>query len=378
MVSATDILVVGGYGVVGRRIATHLAPRFPARVLVAGRDEVRALALCRQLGEGTRPRRVDVNDPASIEAALEGVGTVVTCVAQHERHLLRASIDRGLAYTDIAPGLAFWQGAENLNADARRTGARVLLGAGLSPGISNMMAQRLVKTLGQVERIETAILLSLGDEYGPDSLSYILEEVAKAWQVVEDGRPREALPFTEGKRVQFPAPLGSRMAYLFPWSDVAYYPKTLGAKTALGRFALDPSWVARLFSALLRTRARSGFGSSGLILKNRGLIEMLQRLYAARERFALVVTAQSGGSIMKATLAGRHQAAATAAGASELTRALAAGEITEAGVWLPEQILSHESFFRELSLLGYTPTLEECASERRPFSHSAPVREARP
>lgn len=30
MPSSTDILVVGGYGVVGRRIATQLAPRFLA------------------------------------------------------------------------------------------------------------------------------------------------------------------------------------------------------------------------------------------------------------------------------------------------------------------------------------------------------------
>jgi len=173
MSNSTEILVVGGYGVVGRRIAAHLAGWFPGSVIIAGRDEQRAAATCRELGHGSRPRRIDVNDPTSIGPALENVGTVMSCVSQQELHLLRMSIARGAAYTDIAPRLAFWQGAEELNAEARKTGARILLGAGLSPGISNMMARKIGATLGRVERVETAILLSLGDKYGADSLNHV-------------------------------------------------------------------------------------------------------------------------------------------------------------------------------------------------------------
>lgn len=123
MPSPTDILVAGGYGVVGRRISAQLAPRFPGRVVIAGRDQRRAEALCHALGHGARARRIDVDDLASLAQALDGVGTVITCVAQRELHLLRASIARGLAYTDIAPRLAFWQGAEQMATDARRTGS---------------------------------------------------------------------------------------------------------------------------------------------------------------------------------------------------------------------------------------------------------------
>jgi NAD(P)-dependent dehydrogenase (short-subunit alcohol dehydrogenase family) len=37
-----DILIVGGYGVVGRRIAAELGPDYPGRVIVAGRSRARA------------------------------------------------------------------------------------------------------------------------------------------------------------------------------------------------------------------------------------------------------------------------------------------------------------------------------------------------
>jgi saccharopine dehydrogenase-like NADP-dependent oxidoreductase len=361
MASALDILVVGGYGVVGRRIAAHLAPHFPGRLLIAGRDEQRAAALCRELGHGSRPRRIDVNDPASVRPALDGVGTVMTCVAQRELHLLAMAIARGLAYTDIAPRLAFWQGAEQMDAEARRTGARILLGAGLSPGISNMMARQLARALGRVERIETAILLSLGDEYGPDSLVHVLEAVTRPARVFEDGRHREVLPFSEGKCVGFPNPLGPRTAYLFPWSDVVYYPKTLGAQTAVGRFALDPPWAGRVASLLVRAGAGSWLQRPGFFQGHRRAVERLKHLYAGHDRFALVVTAEGAGRVLRMSLVGRHQADVTAVGAGELARALAAEELTEPGVWLPEEVVSHERFFEELAVLGWKPTVDEAS-----------------
>lgn len=355
---AGDILVVGGYGVVGRRIAARLALAFPDRVVIAGRDEARAASLCRELGHGTHARRIDVDDAASVATALDGVGTVMTCVAQRELHLLRTSIARGVAYTDIAPRLAFWQGAEEMSAEARRTGARILLGAGLSPGISNMMAARLAKTIGCVDRIETAILLSLGDEYGPDSLQHVLESVTQPFSILQDGRDRDAAPFSDGKRVVFPEPLGPRTAYLFPWSDVVYYPKTLGARSSIGRFALEPRWTAGLAALLVRAGARQWLKRPGVLRGNRRAIDRLKRGYAGSDRFALVVTIESKGRTLRMSLAGRHQADATAAGAAEFARALANGEVAQAGVWLPEEVISHERFFDALASSGWTPTLE--------------------
>lgn len=95
MSDGTDILLVGGYGVLGRRISAHLAPCFPGRVIIAGRDQWRAAAFCRDLGHGARSRRVDVDVLATIAPALDGVGMVMACVAQWELHLPRAAIAGG-------------------------------------------------------------------------------------------------------------------------------------------------------------------------------------------------------------------------------------------------------------------------------------------
>ena len=357
MHNPSGILIAGGYGVVGRRIAALLASRFPERVLIAGRDERQAESLCRELGHGTRARRIDVEDAASIALALLGVGTVMSCVAQREPHLLRASIARGIAYTDVAPRHAFWRGAEEMAVEALRTGARIVLGAGLSPGISNMMAAKLAKAVGRVDRIETAILLSLGDEYGPDSLQHVLDAVTEPFTLLEEGHEHEAVPFSRAQRIDFPKPLGSRSAYLFPWSDVVYYPRTLGARTSVGRFALDPAWVSGLAALLVRAGARRWLKRVGFFRGNGGAIDYLKRVYASHDRFALVVTVEGGDRVMKMSLAGRHQADATAAGAVLVAGALAGGDVEQPGVWLPEQVISHDRFFESLASLGWIPTI---------------------
>lgn len=59
------------------------------------------------------------------------------------------------------------------------------------------------------------------------------------------------------------------------------------------------------------------------------------------------------------SLAARHQADATAAGAAELARALAAGEVDRPGIWLPEEVISHERFFGALATRGWQTAVDE-------------------
>jgi saccharopine dehydrogenase (NAD+, L-lysine forming) len=342
---------------VGRRIAARLIASFPGRVVIAGRDEQRAAAFCRELGGGARPRRIDADDATTLEAGLDGIRTVVTCVTQADRHILRAAIDRGLAYTDIAADRQLWQDALELRARAEQTGARVLLGAGLTPGISNVMAGWLHDTLGQLDRIETAILLGLGDEFGSDSLAYMLGAMARRYAQYEDGRPRQRAAFSEGQRTHFPPPIGPRTAYLFPWPEVACYPATLGVATAVGRVALDPPWAGHLVSAF-GTGVRKRIGRASVHRRGTGMIDRLHPLFAGHDRFALVVTGTSRGRVLRACLSGQHQAEATAVAAAEFARVLTTGEVLEPGVWLPEQAVSPDAFFNTIASSGYPPVLE--------------------
>jgi saccharopine dehydrogenase (NAD+, L-lysine-forming) len=356
----TDILITGGYGTVGRCVAADLAPDYPDRVVVAGRSAEKAARLAAGLGHGVRSRHIDVGDPDSVEAALGGVGVVMSCIDQPEPHLLRAVVGRGLAYTDIAPHLMTRRPTEAMEAEAARRGARIVLGTGLAPGISSLLARLGADRVGTVESVKVGVLLSVGDAYGPASRSYLLEEIALPYAVCIDGREVPTRSFGGYARIDFPPPLGRRMAYLFPFSDQVFFPQTLGARTALSRLALEPSWLGALLAVLVRLRVTSMLGRrSGAEDRVLRLNAWLRRRYAGRDRYGVAVEVEGARGRVRASLVGRGQATATAIGAAAVVRALAEGEVEQAGIWLAEEVVAPESFFGHLAARGLVPTVEE-------------------
>jgi saccharopine dehydrogenase (NAD+, L-lysine-forming) len=347
-----EILIVGGYGVVGRRIAAELAPDYPDRVVVAGRNLARAAAVAATIGYGARGRRIDIALPSAIAAALEGVSVVVSCIDQPGRTLLWAAVERGLRYTDIAPHLTeLGRGAayEKVDAASRASGARVVLGTGIVPGISNVMVRALADELDGADEIETALLLSASDVTGPASFDYFLQELSMSFEMRIDGEDRRARAFTAPRLVEFPPPTGEQLSYLFPFSDQVLYPRTMGARTARTRLAIEPAWLARLLAVLVWT------GASRLLA-----IKWVRHAIARRrrdrpsskdDRFALRVDVRRGTRSRSATLLGRAQADAAAAGAAAVARLLIEGGVGP-GVWMPEQVVQPGPFLSHLAILG--------------------------
>ncbi|HLG58726.1 MAG TPA: hypothetical protein VI485_25500 [Vicinamibacterales bacterium] len=360
--SEQGILIVGGYGVVGQRIAVALAPDYP--VIVAGRHLEQAKATAAAIGHGVRSRLIDVTVEASIAAALEGVATVVSCIDQPRRGLLHAAIERGLRYTDITPHLVeLGSGAayEEIGAAARASGARVVLGTGIVPGISNVIVRAVADTLGGADVIETSLLLSASDVSGPASFDYFVKELTMPFAVHVDGADRPAHGFSDPRVIEFPSPFGPRSAYLFPFSDQVLYPRTMGAQTALTRLAIEPARLGRLLAASVR------LGAVRLVARER-VRNVLAKRRSARAlnegaaRFALRVDVIHDRRSAHATLVGGPQADAAAAGANATVRSLMEGEVFEPGVWMPEQVINPPRFFSRLAEHGLTvelPTIND-------------------
>jgi short subunit dehydrogenase-like uncharacterized protein len=346
-----DILVIGGYGEVGGRLAALLDEAYPGRVIRAGRNPSRA---------ARKPARfVDVDKPESIDEALEGVGVVAACVLPREPHLLKAVVRRGLAYTSIAPLVLPWHEVQALHDEARETGARVILASGIEPGISSMLVRSAIQVLGGAHTIESALLLSIGDAFGADSMAFILREMVQPYQVKIDGRERTIHAFEHPRRVQFPPPIGTRTAYTMAFTDQRYYPMTLGARTAMARIALDPPWLGPVIAGLLKLGGRAWLARRAGRGALYGAAERLQQRYRGRDSFALVVEVRRGDRAIRASLLGRTQARAAALGAFATVCALADREQEKPGVWLAEQALDPARFLERLARHGLVPMFED-------------------
>ncbi len=292
MLKDSDILITGGYGTVGRRVAADLAPDYPDRVVVAGRSAEKAARLAAELGHGVRGRRIDVGDPDSVEAALDGVGVVMSCIDQPEPHLLRSAIGRGLAYTDIAPHLMTRRPTEAMKAEAAQRGARIVLGSGLAPGISSLLARLAADRLGAVEGVEVGVFLSVGDIYGPASRTSLMEEIALPYAVYIEGREMPTRPFGGYARVNFSAPSREADGLPVPVLRPGLLPQdprcSYGALSLSARAGLARSSVGGARAAKGDCDARASGG-------RRGTSPAPQRVAATPVRGARLVRSCRGG-----------------------------------------------------------------------------------
>jgi hypothetical protein len=115
--------------------------------------------------------------------------------------------------------------------------------------------------------------------------------------------------------------------------------------------ALDHGWLARLLALLV------GTGAARVVAH----VRVHRALAWARVRrartpgqgmFGLRVDVTQGARSRSATLVGRGQAAATAAGAAALAGSLADGEVAESGAWMPGQVIAPPRFFARLAQRG--------------------------
>jgi saccharopine dehydrogenase-like NADP-dependent oxidoreductase len=167
-----------------------------------------------------------------------------------------------------------------------------------------------------------------------------------------DGADRSAKPFSEPRPVEFPAPAGVRPAYLFPFSDQVLYPRTMGARTAVTRLALEPTSVARGLAIAVRLGAVRLAGWQAL--RHALTRPRKGRSSQASPTFALRVDVTHQGQSSHAWLQGSAQADAAAAGAAAVMRSLLDGEVAEPGAWMPEQVIDPVRFFARLAARGLT------------------------
>ena len=212
------------------------------------------------------------------------------------------------------------------------------------------MVRALADQLGGADEIETDLLLNATDISGIASFEYFLQELSMPFKVWMNGKDYPAQPFTKPRIVQFPSPIGERKCYLFPFSDQVLYPRTLGVRTAVTRLAIEPAWIARILNVLARTGASRLLAHAGI----RSTIAQTRRDGPSSEGapFAIRVELRLHGRRGLATLLGRTQADAAAAGAAEIIRVLLDAVTVQPGVWMPEQVIEPVTFFERLERRG--------------------------
>ncbi|MFT4089256.1 MAG: saccharopine dehydrogenase NADP-binding domain-containing protein [Asticcacaulis sp.] len=173
------VLILGGYGNFGKRIAAGLRAR-GVPVVIAGRDAAKARACAENLGAGyavldiatgleaaladLRPRVV-IHTAGPFQGADYGVAEVC----------LRA----GVHYVDLSDGRDFVTGFTRLDAEAKVAGVTAISGASSVPCLSSAVIEAAKGDFVRLDRLDFGICPGQGAERGLATTAGILSYVGK-------------------------------------------------------------------------------------------------------------------------------------------------------------------------------------------------------
>lgn len=241
------ILIVGGYGVFGARLARRLLADGEVRVLVAGRSLRRAQAFCSELGGG-EPMAFDRDrDPV---AALRQLApfVVVDAAGPFQNYgadpyrLARAALEAACHYLDLSDDADFTGGITALDAQARAVTRVAISGASSVPGISAAAVRELAQGLRSIELIDTVILPGNRAPRGLSVMRAILAQAGRPLALWRDRQWTNASGWGGLRRDTLEIPgtkLAPRWSSLIGAPDLRLFPARFGARSVVFRAGLE-------------------------------------------------------------------------------------------------------------------------------------------
>jgi len=236
---AFRVLLVGGYGNFGARIARRLAFDPSFHLIVAGRNPARADALCGQLRSAgavatLQPQEIDL-DREEWKLALDALRPQLLIHAcgpfqGQDYSVAEAVTARGIHYVDLADGRAFvLDFAERLSGLAQEHDVLAVTGASTLPGLSAAVVDHLRLAFHRIDTIDCGISPGNQSAPGAATVAAILGYVGRPFAQWHAGEWRRAFGWQQLHLHRFQAPIGARWLSACDVPDLSLFPPRYGA-----------------------------------------------------------------------------------------------------------------------------------------------------
>jgi saccharopine dehydrogenase-like NADP-dependent oxidoreductase len=245
---AFTVLIIGGYGFFGERLARRLASAADLDVIIAGRNLVAAqnLASGLQTAGGARvsARHLDATDP-QLSDTLRTIGPQVVVHTSgpfqgQTYHVAESCIEAGVHYLDLADGRDFVAGIGALNRGARQANVLVVSGASSVPALSSAVVDEAAKDLSRIDAIDIGISPGNRTDRGIATVRAILSYCGAAFPAWIDARLQNVYGWCDATRYSYPAPVAGRWLSRCDVPDLELFPtRYAGVKTVTFRAGLE-------------------------------------------------------------------------------------------------------------------------------------------
>ncbi len=222
-----SVVVLGGYGNFGSRVAAALASDRSYRVFVAGRDARKAAIVAENIGGSAQPLAIEVH-AADLAVQLRHVGArVVVHTAgpfQAQSYAVpRACIEARAHYVDIADGRAYVCGITKLDAEAKLNDTLIVSGASSLPALSSAVVDSLRGRFSRVDSIEHGISAGAKPP-GMATMEGVLSYVGKPFARWESGAWKVVHGWQDIATHRYPMPVGLRWLASCDVPDLDLFP----------------------------------------------------------------------------------------------------------------------------------------------------------
>ena len=233
------ILVLGGYGALGRRVSRAVAAIPSVECVIGGRRPQKAAQFA---DTNVVCMVVNANEPARLRRALDGVFAVVNAVGPFQGRdytVAETCAGMGVHYVDLADARAYVEGITRLQRRAQQKDCLIVSGASSVPAVSSALVEMLLPEFDHVSEIHISLSPGNKNPLGVATLRAILSYTGVSLRLKDRGHWRYVFGWSESKAVRFPRPVGKRRVYLCDVPDLDIFPARYGAQTVTFRAGLE-------------------------------------------------------------------------------------------------------------------------------------------
>lgn len=240
----SKILVLGGAGAMANETTQDLVKTSDfEKITIASRNIKRLEEFAAMLKDDrVSVTKVDASNVPDVVKLMRGYDVVANGLPRDfALSIIKASIETRVDYLDlISPSLETLA----LDSEAKRVGISCVGGVGMTPGVTNLLAQLGVEWLDSVEQIDIDFAAFRPAAHSPALLHVLLWEFSprtKHRYCYEDGKLIDNPPFSGARIVNFPKPIGEQTTYFVPHGESVTLSKNVkGVKRVYIRGCFPP------------------------------------------------------------------------------------------------------------------------------------------
>lgn len=231
--TVSRILILGGYGNFGKRIATSLSDIQGITIIIAGRNARKAQMLCEDLSSQKFKSRheaalIDIYSTdftKQLRALSPDIVIHTGGPFQGQNYRVpEAAISIGSHYIDLADDRRFVCDITSLNTKAVANGVLVVSGASSVPGLSSTVVDHFYEQFSKLDEIDFAIAPGNKAEVGEATLRGILSYTGHPFSVFKNNKWVKEYGWMSPRKISFGKTLGKRWLANIDIPDLELFP----------------------------------------------------------------------------------------------------------------------------------------------------------